>query len=85
MVMHNAPHPGEILLEMYLKPLGMSLIEYARLLEDDFADSILLLDKGGKIDHQMAQILSKTFNTSEKFWVNLQKQYDLSIETTKNA
>ena len=77
----SAPiHPGEILLEEFLKPLGISQYRLAK------ATSVpprrineIVLGKRS-ITADTALRLSRYFGTTEKFWLNLQIRYDLEIE-----
>ena len=73
-------HPGEILLEEFLKPLGISQYRLAK------ATSVpprrineIVLGKRS-ITADTALRLSRYFGTTEKFWLNLQIRYDLEIE-----
>jgi addiction module HigA family antidote len=73
-------HPGEILLEEFIKPLGIS--QY-RLCEDISVqprriNKIVHGDRA--ITAETALRLSRYFGTSERFWMNLQTRYDIEIE-----
>lgn len=75
--MHSPPHVGEILRELYLEPLNISVSEAAdHLGVTRQALSRLINEKTG-ISAEMAIRLSKAFNTSAEFWMNLAKQYEL--------
>ncbi len=77
MTMHNPPHVGEVLRELFFAPLNRSVTEVAEALGvTRQALSNLLHEKTG-ISAEMAYRLSKAFNNSPEFWMNLQKQYDL--------
>jgi antitoxin HigA-1 len=77
MIMHNPPHVGEILRELYLEPLDISVTDAALQLGiTRQALSRLIHEKTG-ISAEMAIRLSKAFNTSPDFWMNLEKQYEL--------
>ena len=77
MIMHNPPHVGEILRELYLEPLEISITDAAeRLGVSRQALSRLVHEKTG-ISAEMAIRLSKAFTTSPDYWVNLEKQYEL--------
>jgi addiction module HigA family antidote len=73
-------HPGEILLEEFLKPMGISQYRLAR---DTNVDprriNEIVLGKRG-ITADTALRLSRYFGMSERFWLNLQSRYDLEIE-----
>jgi antitoxin HigA-1 len=73
-------HPGEILLEEFLEPMGIS--QY-RLAKDVGVPSrrINEIVKGQRnISADTALRLSRYFGLSERFWMNLQSRYDLEIE-----
>jgi antitoxin HigA-1 len=74
-IMHNPPHPGEILRE-YL-PANMSITEVAlRIGVSRQAFSKLLNGKAG-ISAEMAFRLSAALRTSAEFWMTLQQAFDL--------
>src|SRR5205823_13446500 len=73
-------HPGEILNEEFLAPLGLS--QY-RLAKDTGVPPrrINEIVRGQRaITADTALRLSRYFGTSERFWLNLQAQYDLEVE-----
>lgn len=77
MEMYNPPHPGEVLKEMYLKPLGLTVTRAAIALKvTRQALSELINGKTG-VSPQMALKLSKAFNTTPDLWLNMQYKYDL--------
>lgn len=73
-------HPGEILLEEFLKPMGLS--QY-RLAKDISVPSRrineIVLGKRA-ISPDTALRLSRYFGLTERFWLNLQGRYDLEVE-----
>ena len=75
--MHNPPHPGEILRADYLEPLELTVTEAARALGVTRKTMSALSNERAGISPAMAHRLSKAFNTTPEFWVNLQAQYDL--------
>ncbi|OGI29297.1 MAG: addiction module antidote protein, HigA family [Candidatus Melainabacteria bacterium RIFOXYA12_FULL_32_12] len=76
-IMFDPPHPGEIIKEEYLEPLGITITEAAlKLGVTRKALSELVNGKSG-ISPKMAVKLSKAFNTSPQMWLNMQSQYDL--------
>ena len=75
--MHNPAHPGEILREDYLKPLGLSVSEVAKGLGVARKTLSALVNERAGISPSMAYRLAHAFGTSPTFWVNLQTQYDL--------
>ena len=77
MVMHNPPHPGEVIRELCIEPLGLSVTEAAKGLGVSRKTlSYLLTGKFG-ISPEMAIRLSKAFGGSPESWLIQQAQYDL--------
>ena len=76
-MMHNPPHPGEILRADYLEPLELSVTEAARALGVTRKTLSALVNERAGISPAMAHRLSKALDTTPEFWVNLQTQYDL--------
>lgn len=76
-------HPGEVLLEEFLKPLGLS---QHRLALDISVDprriNEIVLGKRS-VTANTALRLARYFNTSPEFWLGLQAQYDLDVEEDK--
>jgi addiction module HigA family antidote len=73
----DAIHPGEILLEAFLKPLGLSQNQVGRDL-DVPATRINEVAKGQRpITVDTAMRLARYFGTTADFWLNLQQRYDL--------
>jgi len=76
-IQHSPPHPGEILLEFYFEPLQISVSEAsAKLLISRPKLSDIVNGKAG-ISPQMALKLSRAFNTSPQYWMNLQTNFEL--------
>jgi antitoxin HigA-1 len=75
---HRRPtHPGEILLEEFLKPLGVSQAQFARHLGWTYAKlNEIICEKRG-ITPDTALDLSMALGTTPMFWLNLQLHYDL--------
>jgi antitoxin HigA-1 len=81
MTSHKLPpvHPGEILLEEYLKPLGISQNKLGRDLNVP-AQRINDIVRGQRaITVDTALRLARYFHTSPQFWLNLQAHYDLEV------
>jgi len=70
-------HPGEILLEEFLKPLGLSQSELARKIGVNFRTIHDIVNGKRGISPEMAIRLSRYFKTTPQFWMNLQRDYDL--------
>ena len=77
MKMHNPPHPGEILRELCIEPLGLSITEVAEALGITRKTLSAILNGRSGISPQMAVRLSLAFGTSSESWLNQQSQYDL--------
>lgn len=70
-------HPGEILKEMYIGPLGLTITETAK--ATGVARKNLSAIVNGKmgVSTDMAVRLSEAFKTSAELWIGLQRDYDL--------
>lgn len=77
MLMHNPPHPGEVLRELCLEPLGLSVTEAATALGVSRKTLSSILNGRAGISPEMAVRLSIAFGTSSESWLNQQLQYDL--------
>jgi len=77
MLMHNPPHPGEILRTLCLEPLGLSVTEAAKALGVSRKTLSSLLNGRTGISPEMAVRLSIAFDTSAESWLRQQAQYDL--------
>ncbi len=76
-MMHNPPHPGEILRADYLEPLKLSVTAAAKALGVTRKTLSALLNERAGVSPAMAYRLSKAFDTTPELWVNLQAQFDL--------
>jgi addiction module HigA family antidote len=71
-------HPGEVLKEEYLAPLGLSARALAKLL-DVPANRLTEIMRGTRdVSADTAIRLGRYFHTDPRFWLNLQAAYDLS-------
>jgi addiction module HigA family antidote len=77
MKMHNPPHPGEILRELCLEPLNITVTDAAEALGVSRKTLSAILNGRAGISPEMAVRLSIAFGTSAESWLNLQTQYDL--------
>lgn len=75
--MHNPPHPGEVLRELCLEPLGVSVTDAAKALGVSRKTLSSVLNGRAGISPEMAVRLSIAFETSAESWLNQQVQYDL--------
>jgi addiction module HigA family antidote len=73
-------HPGEILLEEFLKPLGVSQYLLAKEVGVPARRINEIVHGQRRISADTALRLARFFGTSERFWINLQARYDLEAE-----
>ncbi|MHB0954658.1 MAG: HigA family addiction module antitoxin [Allorhizobium sp.] len=73
-------HPGEILREEYLAPLGMSAGLLARRLNVPRTRIERLVAEQTSLTPDTALRLARFFGTTPQYWMNLQTSYDLKIE-----
>jgi antitoxin HigA-1 len=77
MRMHNPPHPGEVLRELCLEPLGLTVTEAAAALDVSRKTLSAILNGRAGISPEMAIRLSVAFDTTPESWLSQQLQYDL--------
>jgi addiction module HigA family antidote len=73
-------HPGEILQEEFLAPLGVSQYQLAKAVHVPARRINEIVHGQRRITADTALRLSRYFGTSERFWLNLQARYDLEVE-----
>jgi len=73
-------HPGDVLLEEFLKPLGLTQYRIAKDVNVPPRRINEIVHGKRAITADTALRLARYFGTSEKFWLNLQARYDLEIE-----
>jgi len=76
-------HPGEVLLEEFLSPLGLSQNRLALDIGVDARRINEIVLKKRSVSANTALRLARYFNTSAEFWLGLQAQYDLDVEEEK--
>jgi addiction module HigA family antidote len=77
MQMYNPPHPGEIIKEMCLEPLGLTVTKAAESLGVSRKTLSAIINGRSNISPEMAIRLSNAFDTTAESWLNQQLQYDL--------
>lgn len=77
MAMHNPPHPGDLIKDLCIEPLGLSVTEAAAGLGVTRKTLSSLLNGRAGISPEMAIRLSRAFGRSPESWLALQNQYDL--------
>jgi addiction module HigA family antidote len=70
-------HPGEILDEEFLKPLGMTQTALAEKMEVPVQRVNTLISGKRSVTPETALLLARSFDTSAQFWMNLQTNFDL--------
>jgi addiction module HigA family antidote len=73
-------HPGEILAEEFLEPLGVSQYRLAMAIGVPPRRINEIVHGKRRISADTALRLARYFGTSDRFWMNLQNRYDLEIE-----
>lgn len=73
-------HPGEILLEEFLKPMGISQYRLAKSINVPPRRINEIVHGQRSISADTALRLARYFGTSERFWMNLQVRFDLEVE-----
>ncbi len=77
MGMHNPPHPGEFIRELYVDPYGLSIRKVASSLGVSPSTLNRVLNGTNSVSPEMALRLSKALGRSAESWLALQDQYDL--------
>jgi addiction module HigA family antidote len=72
-------HPGEILREDFMKPLGLSMNRLALDLRVPVTRIAEIVHERRAISPDTALRLARYFNTSARFWLNAQASYDLEV------
>lgn len=78
-------HPGEVLLEEFLKPLHLSQYRLAKDIGVPARRISEIIQGKRAISPDTALRLSRYFGLSERFWLNLQSRYDLECEKDRLA
>lgn len=75
--MHNPAHPGEILRELYMEPMGVTVGEAADALGYSRKHLSAFINGRVSVTPEIAARLSVTFSTEPDVWINLQAQHDI--------
>jgi addiction module HigA family antidote len=78
-------HPGEVLLEEFLKPLGISQYQLAKDISVPARRINEIVHGKRAISADTALRLARYFSLSERFWLNVQARYDLEVEKDRLA
>jgi addiction module HigA family antidote len=73
-------HPGEILLEEFLRPMGISQYKLAKDISVPPRRINEIIHGTRAITPDTALRLSRYFGLSERFWLNMQSRYDIEVE-----
>ena len=73
-------HPGEILLEEFLRPMDISQYRLAKRINVTARRINEIVHGKRRISADTALRLARYFGTTERFWMNLQTRYDLEVE-----
>ena len=77
MRMHNPPHPGEVLKELVLEPMGLSIAATAQALGVSRKHLSGIINGHHNVTPEMAKRLSLAFGGSAEHWLLMQMSYDL--------
>ena len=78
-------HPGEVLLEEFLKPMGISQNQLALAIRVPARRINEIVHGKRRITPDTALRLARFFNTSPHFWLGLQMDYDIDVTTDKSG
>ncbi len=78
-------HPGEVLLEDYIKPMGMSVRALSLALRVPYSRLREIVDGNRGISADTALRLERYFGSEAQGWLNLQAAYDLRVAEKLNA
>jgi antitoxin HigA-1 len=81
--MHSPSHPGEILREMYIKPMNVTITQTADALGVTRKHLSAIVNERVPVTPDMAMRLAAVFGTEAALWVNLQAQHDLWVVSQK--
>lgn len=73
----NPTSPGEMLLEEFLKPMGISQLAFAKHIGVSFKRINEIVNGRRAITPETAWLFAKALGNSPQFWMNLQATYDL--------
>jgi addiction module HigA family antidote len=82
--MKNPPHPGRIVRQECVEPLGLTVTQVARALGVTRQTLNNLLNGKAGVSPEMAIRLSKAFGSSPEVWLGMQMEYDL-VQAEKKA
>ena len=81
--MHNPPHPGETLKELYLEPLGLTITQTAKALHMSRAALSEIVNERRGISPRVAIKLAKAFGGTAESWLYQQTAFELWNQSKK--
>lgn len=75
--MHDPPHPGKVLKELYIDRLELKIVDVAKALDVSRQNLSMIVNGHVGISPDMALRLGKAFRTEPEMWMNMQKNYDM--------
>ncbi len=72
-------HPGEILREEFLKPMGVSAYRLAKDIGVPVNRITAIVNEARNVSPETALLMSRYFGLSDSLWVNLQAYYDMEM------
>ena len=77
MAMHNPAHPGEVLKELWLEPMGITITDAAERLRVARKTVSKIVNGHGSITPEMALRIEIVFGSTAETWLNMQAAYDI--------
>jgi addiction module HigA family antidote len=81
---HEPIHPGEILLEEFLNPMGITQYRLAQTISVPARRINEIVHGTRSISPDTALRLARALGTSDRFWMNLQSRYDLDVALSQH-
>ncbi len=78
-------HPGDVLLEDIMKPLGLNANKVAMAMRVPLTRVTELINRQRAVTADTALRLARCFDTTAQFWLNLQAKYDLTVAEREKA
>ena len=78
-IIRKRTHPGEMIKEMYLKPLNLTVTSLAASLGVSRKTLSTIINERAGVTPDMALRLSRAFSTTPELWLNMQQGYDLWV------
>ncbi len=75
---HSPPHPGELLLEDFLKPMNVTQMDFAKHIGVSFKRINEIVNGKRGITPETAILLAQAFGNTPQFWLNAQNTHDLA-------